>query len=71
MVGSKENALAEPLTILRRKAVEARTGLSRSTLYAAIKERRFPKPVPLGPRAVGWLEREVTDWIAQRAEQRN
>jgi prophage regulatory protein len=51
---------------LRRKQVETRTGLSRSTIYQYIKEGVFPKPVPLGPRAVGWLEAEVSDWIAER-----
>jgi len=24
----------------------------------------FPKPVPLGLRAVGWLESDVSEWIA-------
>lgn len=54
------------LSILRRKQVQARTGLSRSTIYAFIKAGAFPKPVPLGPRAVGWIESEVSDWIAER-----
>jgi prophage regulatory protein len=51
---------------LRRKQVEARTGLSRSTIYLYIKNGAFPKPVPLGPRAVGWLESDIGDWIAER-----
>ena len=54
--------------ILRRKQVEARTGLSRSTIYQYIKDGAFPKPVPLGPRAVGWLESEVSEWIAGRVK---
>jgi predicted DNA-binding transcriptional regulator AlpA len=28
----------------------------------------FPKPVPLGPRAVGWLESDVSEWIAGRVK---
>ena len=36
--------------------VEARTGLSRSTIYARVKVGTFPAPVSLGPRAVGWTE---------------
>ena len=51
---------------LRRKQVETRTGLSRSTIYQYIKAGVFPKPVPLGPRAVGWLESEVNEWITER-----
>jgi len=54
------------LSILRRKQVEARTGLSRSTIYHYIKAGTFPRPVPLGPRAVGWLESDVSNWIAER-----
>lgn len=56
-------------TILRRKAVETRTGLSRSSLYEAMAKGRFPKPVRIGSRAVGWLESEIRSWIAQRVEQ--
>jgi prophage regulatory protein len=52
--------------ILRRKQVESRTGLARSTIYQYIKDGAFPKPVPLGPRAVGWIESEVSEWIQAR-----
>ena len=54
--------------VLRRKQVETRTGLSRSTIYQYIKDGVFPKPVPLGPRAVGCLESDVSDWIAARVK---
>ena len=53
-------------TILRLPAVKARTGLSRSTIYLRISEGRFPKPVSLGGRAVGWIEAEVNDWLNER-----
>ncbi len=56
------------LAILRRKQVQMRTGLSRSTIYQYIKDGVFPKPVQLGPRAVGWLESEVIEWIAERVK---
>lgn len=50
--------------ILRRKQVEARTGLSRSTIYARMAENSFPRPVNLGGgRAVGWLESEIDYWL--------
>ena len=54
-------------TILRRKQVEARVGLSRSTIYDRIKAGSFPAPFSLGAKAVGWLQSEVELWIAQRA----
>ena len=55
-------------TILRLKHVKARTGLARSTIYHHIKAGTFPRSIPLGPRAVGWLESDVSNWIAQRVE---
>ncbi|MBK8183540.1 MAG: AlpA family transcriptional regulator [Candidatus Competibacteraceae bacterium] len=56
------------LTILRRKQVEARTGLSRSTIYERIKTGTFPAPVSIGARAVGWLESEVSSWLAAQIQ---
>ena len=53
---------------LRRKQVESRTGLSLSTIYQYVKDGVFPKHVPLGPRAVGWLESDVSEWIAGRVK---
>ncbi|MFO1190840.1 MAG: AlpA family transcriptional regulator [Rhodoferax sp.] len=55
-------------TILRRHQVQQRTGLSRSTLYQYIKEGAFPASVQLGPRAVGWLESDISDWITARVK---
>ena len=55
--------------ILRQKQVQARTGLSRSTIYLRVSEGRFPKPVSLGARAVGWVDAEVEAWLAGQIEQ--
>jgi prophage regulatory protein len=52
-----------PQKILRLRAVQDWTGLSRSMIYALIKEGTFPKPIPLGARAVGWLESDIQAWI--------
>ena len=54
-------------TFLRRRQVESRTGLARSTLYRKVAEGTFPKPMRLGPRSVGWLADEIETWIAARA----
>lgn len=56
------------LRILRRRQVEQRTGLSRSTLYDRVAAGTFPRPINLGARAVGWLEGEISDWLAGRIE---
>ena len=52
--------------ILRLPTVLAHTGLSRSTLYEQMAKGSFPRPVQLGPRAVGWLESEVNSWLKAR-----
>lgn len=64
-------AQKERISILRRKQVEGRTGLSRSTIYLRMKKGTFPKPINLGARAVGWLESEIDEWLASRVENRD
>ena len=63
--------MSNQLSILRRKQVEKRTGLKRSTIYLYIQEGTFPRPINLGERAVGWVESEIEDWLAARIEKRD
>ncbi len=56
--------------ILRRPAVEAQTGLPRSTIYDKMRAGKFPRPVPLGEKSVGWLESDISKWLAQRIAER-
>ncbi len=65
------NTHQEKSYILRRKEVEKRTGLSRSTIYLYIQDGTFPKPINLGPRAVGWLDNEIDAWLAACIEVRD
>lgn len=51
---------------LRRGDVEKVTGLPRSTIYQLMSEGKFPKPIPLSARSVGWLESEVAAWQEKR-----
>lgn len=58
-------------SILRRRDLELRLRLSRSTLYEKINPKSprydptFPKPFRLGSgaAAVGWLESEIEAWV--------
>lgn len=59
------------MRIIRLKQVTDSTGLARSTIYKYIAEGTFPKPVSLGERSVGWVEKEVHDWILARIEERD
>lgn len=58
------------VVILRLAQVKAKTGISRSGIYQKIAEGNFPKPVPLGPRAVGWIESEIEGWLEQAKAKR-
>ena len=51
-----------PLIVLRRRQVEERTGLSRSTLYHYNQLGHFPNPMAQGRRLRGWLESAVHSW---------
>ncbi len=53
---------------LRLRQVCQVTGLGRSMIYQMQAEKRFPQRIKLGERAVGWLEREVQEWLAKRIE---
>ena len=52
--------------ILRIDEVLRLTGLSKATVYRLMDEGLFPGHVLLGPRAVGWYEHEVREWLANR-----
>lgn len=57
---------AQSHTLIRRPEVERRTGLKRSHIYAMMKAGAFPQAVPLGARAVAWVDEEISAWIAGR-----
>lgn len=52
--------------ILRLQAVMDRTGMSRATLYAAMKKDEFPRSIQIAKRCVGWLEADIETWIKSR-----
>jgi len=62
--------------ILRRRHVEARTGISKTGIYNRLNpcsvyfDPEFPKPVKIGKSAVGWDANEVDAWIMRKLEQR-
>lgn len=73
--GNARSSFAEPkedfshledVTFLRLPEVKAVTGLSKTSLYALIRDRNFPAPIRLGPRAVAWVRSEVKQWAVNR-----
>ena len=61
--------LQKTLVILRRKQLEERIGLKRSSIYNKLNPKSinydptFPRMVSLGARSVGWYEHEVNAWL--------
>lgn len=55
------------LRLLRFSEVQAKVGLSRTTLWRLERENQFPKRKRIGKNSVGWLESEIDEWIASRA----
>jgi prophage regulatory protein len=61
----------QSINILRLPDVIKRVGLKRASIYLHIGKGTFPKPIALGPRAVGWIEHEIDAWLAMRITARN
>ena len=60
----KTHKFQSELKALRLKQVLARTGLSRSSIYAKAKAGEFPTPFKLGGgRSSAWLEHEIDQWL--------
>jgi len=59
-------AHATQTTLLRRRQVEARTGLARSTIYKMVSEGSFPAPIKITGKAVAWPSDAVDDWVTAR-----
>ncbi len=60
------------MRFLRIQDVMSLTGLGRSTIYKFMAdETDFPKSVPLGGRAVAWVESEIEEWMELRLSMRD
>lgn len=58
------------MNVLNARAVAARVGLSLRTFYAEVSAGRFPRPIQLTERRVGWLETDVDGWLSAKVAQR-
>lgn len=56
--------------ILKIKQICEITALSKATIYREIKKGKFPAPLQLTDRSVGWLISEVEEWINKKAKNR-
>ncbi|OCG07404.1 hypothetical protein A9G15_09345 [Gilliamella apis] len=56
--------------IFKLKTVCDITTLSKATIYREIKQGKFPAPIQLTDRSVGWLMSEIEEWINKKAKNR-
>jgi prophage regulatory protein len=61
---------SSPVKILLEDEVVALTRLHPVTIWRLERKNLFPRRIKLGTKRVGWLEREVLDWIAARMAER-
>jgi len=66
MIQMNNIILSEKNRLIRRKEVQAKTGLGASSIYALMKQGKFPHPIHLSIRRVAWIESEVDLWIEER-----
>ncbi|MGI6245028.1 MAG: helix-turn-helix transcriptional regulator [Pseudochelatococcus sp.] len=59
--------MRQPERIIRMKTVQARTGLSRSTIYRKMTEGTFPPQLKISANGAGWHESEINRWVANPA----
>jgi prophage regulatory protein len=62
--------LLAPLTLEDITSIAERLTISRSTIYAWVREGRFPPPGKLGTTS-RWLASEVDNWICERIAERD
>lgn len=54
--------------IIKLPEVIEYTALSRSSIYAYIQQNKFPAPIRLGKRAVGWSMEAIQKWVGERSQ---
>lgn len=65
-----ESAISQEDKLIRVEDVATMTGLSRSGIYLAIRQGRFPGPIKVSTRSSRWLLSEIQRWIAAQVAER-
>ena len=68
---TSENNQTVAQRLIRRKEVQDKTGLGTSSIYAMMKQGKFPKAINISERRVAWIESDIDSWIAERITSHN
>lgn len=58
--------MSASINILRIDGASRKTGLSKSSIWKGVKAKTFPAPLELGPKARGWRESDIEEWLQSR-----
>ena len=54
---------AEGTRLVRLPEILKLTGTTKATIYNWLRAGRFPRPLKMGPKAVGWRWTDVKAWL--------
>ena len=56
------------MNLIRLPEVQKITGMSRAGIYKAMNTGAFPTQIPIGERAVAWIDDEIFSWRDAKIE---
>jgi prophage regulatory protein len=56
------------LRIIRERECRRLTGLSRQRRWVLRNEGRFPSPIRISDKLVGWYEKDIMEWLYSRSQ---
>jgi prophage regulatory protein len=59
-----------PKHLVSKRALLKQIPISGATLARRVAAGAFPRPLRIGKRRVAWVQSEVSDWLAERMEER-
>jgi predicted DNA-binding transcriptional regulator AlpA len=57
------------LDLLRERKLRERLGISHSTIWRMLRNKRFPEPIRLSARVKAWRLADIERWLSERASQ--
>ena len=50
-------------TIIRKRELSQKLGVSECSIWRWVRAGHFPKPIKLGPNAIGWETSAIERWL--------
>ena len=57
------------LELLRERELRTRLGISHTTIWRMLRDKRFPEPIRLSARIKAWRVADIECWLAERVGQ--